>query len=241
MPVIVKIFISILSLLFTTFAWADNISCHPPINPNIPQYMVGYGSLMQNESKKRTDPNSGISIPVLVTGYQRAWITPEKVTFDNFGFTALGVRIDSKATFNGVIFNLSSEAMGAYDNRELGYCRVAINPDNIKILTKDLTLPSGQFWLYVNDPKNSAVPTKKYPIVESYVDTFISGCLELANKYQLSNFAQQCINTTADWSFFWVNDRVYPRRPYIMQPQAKSIDSLLIQILPEYVKQMKAE
>ena len=49
--------------------------CHPALDPSKPQYIVGYGSLMQSNSKRMTEPDAGINLPVLVTGFQRAWNT----------------------------------------------------------------------------------------------------------------------------------------------------------------------
>ena len=52
-------------------AGADD--CRPELDPSKPQYIVGYGSLMQSSSKRMTEPGAGINLPVLVTGFQRAW------------------------------------------------------------------------------------------------------------------------------------------------------------------------
>jgi hypothetical protein len=41
------------------------------------------------------------------------------------------------------------------------------------------------------------------------------------------------VRTTDGWSKHWVNDRIYPRRPYIHQPNAWEIDAHLKRLLPE--------
>ena len=38
-----------------------------------PQFIVGYGSLMQEESRVRTSPQAGPVHPVEVHGYRRGW------------------------------------------------------------------------------------------------------------------------------------------------------------------------
>jgi hypothetical protein len=63
------LFIILLSLSLPSFA----LDCHPEINPNLPQYIVGYGSLIDDTSKKRTDPSAEESVPVLIKGYKRIW------------------------------------------------------------------------------------------------------------------------------------------------------------------------
>jgi hypothetical protein len=95
----------------------------------------------------------------------------------------------------------------------------------------------------VNRPEFITVPDAKYPIVQSYVDIFISGCLELSQRVigENTDFAEECVTTTADWSSHWVNDRLYPRRPFIYQPKASKIDALLAKMVPDQFKQIKIE
>jgi len=50
-----------------------------------------------------------------------------------------------------------------------------------------------------------------------------------------------CLATTRDWSEHWVNDRIYPRRPFIYQPRSRQIDSLLAQQLPQYFSRIRIE
>jgi hypothetical protein len=99
----------------------------------------------------------------------------------------------------------------------------------------------GQVWIYVNKPKAVAAPNATYPIVQSYVDIFLSGCLEQEQRFELKDFAQRCIATTHDWSEYWVNDRIFPRRPFVYQPKAPQIDSLLSKYLPQYFSRIRIE
>ena len=71
-------------------AGADD--CHPPLDPSKRQYIVGYGSLMQSSSKRMTEPNAGSNLPILVTGFQRAWNT-----HGVYPTTYLGVRPSKSA------------------------------------------------------------------------------------------------------------------------------------------------
>jgi hypothetical protein len=47
--------------------------------------------------------------------------------------------------------------------------------------------------------------------------------------------------TTQGWSTHWVNDRIYPRRPFMYQPSAGEIDQRLNTLLPEIVDAIKIE
>ena len=46
---------------------------------------------------------------------------------------------------------------------------------------------------------------------------------------------------TTGWSEHWVNDRIYPRRPFVHQPRAGEIDRLLSASLPELFGRIRLE
>ena len=64
--------------------------CRPGIDPSQKQYIVGYGSLMQDESRQRTTPHTGLSYPIEISGYRRGW-------------DIAGPRVGFGATFFGVV------------------------------------------------------------------------------------------------------------------------------------------
>jgi hypothetical protein len=232
-------FIVIVIVLFnqTTFA-KDDCACHPLVNLHSQQYIIAYGSLIETASKNATDQHSGENKPVWVEHYQRGWFS--KGLSDGLSTTYLGVIKSKPAHFNGTIFNLPPSSFKHYDAREKYYCRVLVAPRDIHLLTGK-KLPQGQFWIYELKPELLAPPSARYPIVESYVDIFLAGCLEIEEKYHLRNFAAACVNTTRDWSVHWVNDRIYPRRPTVYQAKAVVIDTLLQQQIPSLFKQIKCE
>ena len=59
-----------LGLLWAVSVCAED--CHPEVDPSKPQYVVGYGSLMETASKRMTEPDAGTNLPVSVTGFQRS-------------------------------------------------------------------------------------------------------------------------------------------------------------------------
>jgi hypothetical protein len=215
------------------------VSCHPAVDSQVAQYIVGYGSLLQTESKQQTYFNTGENIPVVVKGYQRGWLA--QGTTGGLGATFLGVTANKKASFNGVIFKLLKPAsISRYDDREKMYCRVEIAAANISSVNFK-TLPQGQYWIYIPIAQIQIKPSEKYPIIQSYVDNFIGGCLEIQEKYLFKNFAKECITTTEYWSDYWINDRIYPRRPFVYQPKAGKIDQLLKDNLPDHFSHIKIE
>jgi len=216
------------------------IECHPIANIELPQFVVGYGSLMQDESRKRTSPHAGPAHPVEVNGFRRGWFAKG----DPLGFstTYLGVAADPQSRVNAVIYRVEPTELAATDQREAAYCRHSVPLPRIRSLEKEpFELAESEAWIYVNRRGAIAVPSAQYPIVQSYVDIFVGGCLEQEQRFELAGFARECVATTRDWSVHWVNDRLYPRRPFIYQPKARQIDTLLAQQLPEYFSRIRIE
>ncbi|MFY7697345.1 MAG: hypothetical protein ACOVQX_00725 [Legionella sp.] len=214
-------------------------SCHPEPNNALPQYIIGYGSLISEASKRSTYSNVGDNIPVIVNHYQRGWYL--KGPSVRFNTTFLGVKPDKNAKINAVVFSLpKAERLNFFDRRESGYCRILVKPSLIHSLTNQV-LPKAQFWIYVPSLKQIAIASAHNPIVQSYVDIFLSGCLELEKKYHINDFAKNCIRSTSNWSEYWINDRIYPRRPWVYQPNALAIDRLLSSEVAEYFKAIKIE
>src|SRR3990167_1368649 len=107
-------------MLNSMYSFAFN--CHPKINPNLPQYIIGYGSLMDEASKKRTDPLAEESVPVLIKGYKRSWAAHGNLPGVNATF--LAVFKNKISSFNAIIYKLNHpKNIQNYDKRESIYCR----------------------------------------------------------------------------------------------------------------------
>ena len=212
--------------------------CAIPPDSSRPQYIIGYGSLMQDDSRKRTSPQAGPAHPVEIRGYRRGWFARGKAP--GFGTTYLGVLPDRASHLNAVIYRVDPAELAATDRREASYCRTSVAGPDIKPLEGDYLPPQdAQAWIYVS--RSVATPDSRNPIVQSYVDIFVSGCLEQEQRLGLTDFSHQCLITTAAWSEHWVNDRIYPRRPFIFQPRAAQIDNLLSRQLPQYFSRIRIE
>ncbi|HSN20101.1 MAG TPA: gamma-glutamylcyclotransferase family protein [Usitatibacter sp.] len=214
--------------------------CHPQADPSRPQLIVGYGSLMEDESRRRTSPRAGPAHPVEIAGYERGWFA--RGTSIGFSTTYLGARAEPRGRMNAVAYEVDAAELGATDRRESSYCRASLAPDAIHALERDF--PTGaraQAWIYVTDPARVELPDARFPIAQSYVDVFLSGCLEQEERFALPGFARECIATTAGWSRAWVNDRIYPRRPFVHQPRAGRIDRLLSEQVPDAFAAIRIE
>jgi hypothetical protein len=195
------------------YGFAAANDCHPPLDPAKSQYIIGYGSLMESSSKHATEPNAGINLPVLLSGFQRSWNT-----HGVYPTTYLGVERSGSATMVAAHYRdfLNDEGKLASDAREINYCRTEVDPATIKMLDGSTVPASSQIWIYTTKPSRVAAPDSRHPIVQSYVDIFITGCLQMQARVSEMDFdfVEQCVLTTDGWSKHWVNDRIYPRRPF---------------------------
>lgn len=199
-------------------------------------YLFGYGSLIEDESRERTTPTARYAWPVEVQHIRRGWWArgaPSGMTT-----TYLGALKKADAWCNGVIYSVTEEELRATDARETaGYERCEIEFDDITMLDGRSKAPLGNYWVYISKLDSSTLKdnlaSPQFPIVQSYVDICINGCLEIEGKYPMAEgFTAKFIETTQNWSEYWVNDRIYPRRPFIYRPTASQIDRALEQSEP---------
>ncbi|MFT3704378.1 MAG: gamma-glutamylcyclotransferase family protein [Agriterribacter sp.] len=210
-------------------------------------FIFGYGSLIDHESRLMSLPKAAEVIPVKANGLSRGWWARTKV--NGFSTTYLGcLNADSPflknyhcAHFiNGVIFKVTDAEMLVLDEREKNYNRVRLQNSQLEFYDKKITLDS-PVWVYLNRFANSdellqSLPCKDFPIVQSYVDVCINGCIVLELAFQAAkekNFIRDFMHTTSFWSEYWANDRIFPRRPHVHCRNAFAIDSILKEYLPD--------
>jgi hypothetical protein len=204
--------------------------------PNVPsQFIFGYGSLINTPSRNSTASAPIPAIPVRVSaafGYIRAWNDRSPS-----GFTALGLRkpnpSESPATINGVLYPVEGDDMVKFDLREAGYARVEVPHADIEAVSWQAVPQEGHIWVYVPVRPGGAAgvglpePDAAFPLLESYIDIVIEGGLEYG-----PDFARELIETTADWSKFWLNDRLLSRRPWVHDDKYGVVDKMLGNIAP---------
>jgi hypothetical protein len=194
-------------------------------------YVFGYGSLLERASRTRTNPDAIGAWPARVKGYQRGWFHQFA---DNTGSTCtyLGAVKAEDKTVNGVIYRVAD--FESTKQRETGYTATALQTDEITMLDgggRLETAADSKVYIFLsneNSISKSKEPTPEFPMVESYVDLCVNGCLELEAIYRTAKgFTPEFIRTTSGWNKNWVNDRLYPRRPFIYVPNASAIDKAL--------------
>jgi hypothetical protein len=197
-------------------------------------YVFGYGSLLERTSRTRTNPEAVGAWPARVTGYQRGWFHQIEGQV-GYSCTFLGAVKSKNAPMNGVIYKVSD--IESTIKREAGYTATELTPDQIEFLDggqpwSKSAKPGDKVYIFVSNEKSispSNAPTKELPIVQSYVDMCVNGCLELDAIYRTLNkgFTSEFFRTTVGWNEFWVNDRAYPRRARFTVPSATDIDKAL--------------
>lgn len=198
-----------------------------------PLLLFAYGSLIQRSARVTTVPAAGTAYPVLVRGLRRGWwfqYEPEKGP--TLSPTYLGAQADPDATCNGVVFALPRTGLEKLEWREQDYVRKTLDPRNIEVLAGDVSLAGAEVAYYSSPARHTATAT--HPIVQSYVDVCVGGCLEIEEAFpeaRAIGFARQFVLGTDDWHGPWMNDRINPWRPSVAEPRAWDIDALLFDAL----------
>lgn len=195
-------------------------------------FIFGFGSIVNDESRRSLNPDSGDPIPVRISpefGYKRMW----NFQSSSAKLTALGLAKvhdpTKRTTINGIIYPVNDVHLIDLDEREEGYDRVEVPTDMIQTVNWQ-KLPDHEYtiWIYIPKGGNNITGTdlnpadKYYPILQTYIDVVLLGFLKYGE-----NFVLEFLYTTGWWSKYWLNDRQVPRRPWLHQSKYKIIDSLL--------------
>ena len=206
------------------------------------QYIFGYGSLIYSHSRNRTTPGKEKVYPITIKGLARGWwalvpsIGPSTTFLGCVESEKLNIH-ENDCFVNGVVYEVTDSELALTDRRESGYRRVKVDFFDIFDYCGKLT-KNDTVWIYLNEgdqdfPLNQ-YPSNEFPIVQSYVDLCINGCIEIESNFpEAKGFIEDFIKTTLHWNEKWVNDRLYPRRPFIYEPNASFIDRLLKQHLTD--------
>ncbi|MDW6093686.1 gamma-glutamylcyclotransferase family protein [Vibrio rhizosphaerae] len=159
-------------------------------------YIFGYGSLMNSSSRQLTG-QTGTACPAVVEGLTRTW---GKVD-DSYQASPL-VAQPGDGIVNGVLLHVSPKELAQFDQRERGYHRIQLTLTNIE--TELPLTAQDAVWVYVkNEPM---LPSHESPILQTYIDTVLTGCLEVSEA-----FADLFVQHTNGWEHPLENDRHAPK------------------------------
>ena len=203
-------------------------------------FLFGYGTLISEPSRTGTSGRRVAAVAARISprvGYVRGFVARAGGR-SGAGFTALGLRRaradETPCSVNGVIFPvLDAAEMAAFDRREGGYRRVEVDPALIEPVGWQNLPRAARIWIYVPRGRSGdladdlMLPDADFPLVQSYIDVVLQGALA-----EGAAFARELVETTFDWSRFWLDDRPTPRRPWSSTEQAGAIDRLLASVEP---------
>lgn len=201
--------------------------------------------MINRASRLKTVPSAHAAYPVKVKGFTRGWWARTNVK--GLTTTFLGcVRLEefrkfrkprpNDDGFNGVFFEISDRDLVDMDKREMGYERILIQHELLEFYEfQPSPEKESEFFIYVNkfpseEKFSDSLPSPDVPIVQSYVDICMEGCLELEMEFPFQNedeFVREFLDTCHEWNSHWVNDRIQPRRPHAYFPLAFKVDQIL--------------
>tara|TARA_Y100001954_G_scaffold105168_1_gene114369 strand:+ start:37 stop:729 length:693 start_codon:yes stop_codon:yes gene_type:complete len=225
-----KKFLIIIVLIFLT-QLVQSQECNLNPERGSKNYIIGYGSLMDKESRIRTNKSAFVVKPILIKGFERTW----GLHGGMYKITFLTIIKKENSAVNAVYYPVSIKDLNKTDRRERGYCRVKVEGKDLSFYGKKIKTKNKNFWVYAANPGKIKKPTSSHPIVQSYVDLFIGGCFQIKERFKITEFPKQCVETTTEWSKYWVNDRVHARRPFLV-PNFYKIDNLLSNFFDYYLE-----
>lgn len=166
-------------------------------------FLFGYGSLISRESRHATG-KTGKAEPIQVQDMRRSW----NVAAPKMQMVGVGIVPEQAAICNGVLIEINEGEIASFDKREINdtdhsYARAEIEFKKIIGLHWEFD-PSDKVWTYI--VIKPCLPSREFPILQSYVDVILSGCLEISHE-----FAMGFICNTDGWENPWDNDRTHPK------------------------------
>jgi len=179
--------------------------------------IFGYGSLISSEARAMTSPIAS-AWPVNVSGYSRFWNN-----FPGTRHSVLAAIPEPGARCNGVLFRANQEELKLFDIREFYYTKHELLPEQIEYLCSE----KQELRTIIYVPKTIELPNQEVPIVQSYLDVALKGCLEYSEEFALDFLA-----TTFCWTQSCTNDRDKPRyiRAFDSSAWHEQIDRLILQV-----------
>lgn len=202
--------------------------------------VLGYGSLLSRDSRERYSQINTLGIPVMVSGFERAWVTrsiQEQQTY-------VGAIKNSSKKLNAQL--IPTQLNPALQEREKDYRFSQVSADQI---TFDLATHSqgnlktgaqldelyevlSAYHLWVCETLECSPATEAFPVSQTYIDTCLAGCIEHAGEKAARDF----VIHTSMWDHPRINDRAlpkYPRAAKVSADMHEKIDAVLATTLSQ--------
>jgi tetratricopeptide (TPR) repeat protein/GTPase SAR1 family protein len=201
---------------------------------------AGFGGSSEDDTAFAARVNIG------AMNLRRAWCFRSKSGFTAVGLEPREVAASAACGKNGneifgVLFPVGSPAaLAVFDSREAGYDRIAVPLEYINadvamghenarrraLAFRSIVAASSgliNVWMYVPKRDVCMPPDEEHPIIQTYIDVCLRGCLQWGGSTLVSEF----IATTCGWTKYFLNDTPTSRRPWLHRPDYGVIDKCL--------------
>lgn len=199
-------------------------------------FVLGYGSLLSDDSRLQHSDNPNSAVAVEVEGFERRWIT--RAFHEQQTYVGVTPKAGAQINAHCIPFTLDE----ALQKREQDYRFVRVDRKLVTLLSGATAMQQArlsdedtQLWICESLAVHPA--HAQYPIYQSYIDTCLSGCLSFyAHDMALASaHARRFIQTTQGWQHV-INDRhspQYPRHAIVDPNTIAIIDDLMLLIEEE--------
>ncbi len=203
------------------------------------KFIFGYGSLCNNESRcgstgsgnAESEKNALFVRVSAQWGYIRAFCARSQTGFTSLGLLkqkASSEKVESGGGIVGVVFPVTSSELSAFDIRERGYDRILLPQQYIEIIISQHALDlrithEDTVYAYVPRPEITLAATRDFPIIQTYVDTCLSGMMSWGGESMMEDF----VLNTHWWSPHFLNDCPLSRRPWLHRKHYVEVDDVL--------------
>lgn len=201
----------------TLEAWFEDVS---------QQHLVlGYGSLMSGDSRRRFSAIHLPGLPATVSGFYRAWVTRSESEQQTY----VGAIAQRGAMLNAQLIPTTIDP--ALEDREKDYRFAAVSPDSLTLALPREQDQQVREWLrgkrlWICETLDVSPASEAFPVSQTYIDTCLAGCLEHGGEAEAIRF----IETTRGWQHPRQQDRQdpqYPRAAHVDMDTQRHIDHLL--------------
>ena len=127
-----RFLISIILIFSTQLAQSQECNLNPERGSK--NYIIGYGSLMDKESRIRTNKSAFVVKPILIKGFERTW----GLQGGMYKITFLTILKKENSVVNAVYYPVSIKDLNKTDKRESGYCRVKVEGKDLSFYGKKI-------------------------------------------------------------------------------------------------------
>jgi hypothetical protein len=185
-------------------AWFDELKNN---NKDTPHIVIGYGSLLSQESRLRYSNIRSLPLPLTVKGWERSWVT--RSTHEEQ--TYVGAYQNRDADFNGHAFSTNIDAELQKREQDYRFAELALRSLEFcyPISESEIELLSTRKF-YVCETLEKQLPSRDFPVNNSYIDTCLKGCAEVGGVDEVKRFIETTNQWPVDYKF---DDRSQPNYP----------------------------